>query len=87
MPYLNQLFHYTVKAQIRDLVTPMGLCIIMAIGVMVVGGLIGNVILKMFVQIIIGIVIYISASWLLKNQSFILLLNVILKNRRISVKE
>ncbi len=87
MPYLNQLFHYTVKAQIRDLVTPMGLCIIMAIGVMVVGSLIGNVILKMFVQIIIGIVIYISASWLLKNQSFILLLNVILKNRRISVKE
>lgn len=77
MPYLKKMFNYSFWEQILDMLVPMLLCAVMGICVFFVGKLIGNLYLRIAVQILTGMVTYVLASFVSKNSSFTFALDLI----------
>lgn len=86
MPYLKKLFYYSIWEQVRDLAVPALLCAVMGASTYVAGLFFDHIILRMFVQIFVGMIAYIGASAVSRNKSFRFLLGVVLKRKK-GIKE
>lgn len=77
--YVSRHIGYKLRDQIIDLLIPGSLAFVMGFIVYFVGGLIDNNLIKIVVQIIIGAVIYISASASFKIEEFSYLFGLVKK--------
>lgn len=80
----RKLLNYGYFEQLKDIIPSIALSLVMGICVWLVGQLALPLLLKLFVQVIIGIVVYVVLSYLFKMEPFIYLLRLIgskLRNR------
>ena len=73
----RKLLSYGYLEQIRDILPNILLSIGMGFCVWLIGGIDMSLVLKLFVQILTGAVVYVSASYLFKIEPFIYLLGII----------
>lgn len=73
----RKLLSYGYLEQIRDILPNILLSIGMGLCVWLIGGIDMSLVLKLFVQILTGAVVYVSASYLFKIEPFIYLLGII----------
>ena len=71
------LVHYSIRDQLRDLAPSLLGTLIMMVCVFLIGLVIGNTLIRLLTQIVIGIVIYGFYSVITKNDSFNLLIQKI----------
>ncbi len=77
----KKLIAYGVKEQIIDVFPSLILSIAMFVACYQVNWLNTNHIVTIFLQIVVGIIVYITGSWLLKIDSFKYILNIIKKRK------
>lgn len=75
----NKLLNYSLKEQIKDIFSPIIMGVIMGGVVLLVGQLKISLFYLILVQILMGIIVYIILSILMKNKEFIYLLKMIKK--------
>ena len=81
----RKLLNYSIKEQIKDIVPAIGLSFIMGIIVVLLGMLINQNTIKLIVQVLVGICVYVMLSYATKNDSYVyikLILNSIIHVRR-----
>lgn len=71
MPTLRKLVGYSFREQIADFVPPILLSAVMYVAVYSIHFLHTNIVLKLVIQVLVGIASYVLLSWLTKNKVFI----------------
>lgn len=77
MLWSKRYLDYRIREVARDYLPTVLLSIVMAIGVMLVGMLKIQVVLKLVLQVLTGVAIYIGLSWITKNENFTLILGLV----------
>jgi len=73
----RKILNYGLLKQLKDIIPNLLLAALMGVFVWLVGLIPMNYIILMFIQIFVGVLIYIAGSILLKNETFFYLLNMI----------
>ncbi len=73
--------NYSYKDQLKDVAPNFALALIMATLVYLVGRININIYLDVLIQVLVGIVFYVTVSWLTKNESMTYIINYV-KERR-----
>lgn len=80
--YVHRLIGYKLKEQLLDLIVPALMGSVMVVAVYFVGIHIYIRIIRLMVQVIIGAIIYIGISYILKIEAFIYIFKLILRRTR-----
>ena len=81
----KKLLNYSYLEQMKDLFPSMGIAAIMGIIVYGISFLALPSLLKLIIQVLLGVIIYVGLAWIFKLECFIYLKNIILgflKNRK-----
>ena len=82
----KKFLNYSIKDQILDIMPPLGLSIFMSLIVYAIGLINISLILKLLIQIIVGVVIYILLAYIFKINSLRKIL-LIIKNKGVIINE
>ncbi len=75
--YTKKYIGYGIKELAQDMLPPLALSCIMAVGAFLIGLLNINIYVSLVLQILVGVAIYVLGAWLFKMDSFYFILNYI----------
>lgn len=82
MLWAGKYLGYRIREVAQDYLPSVLLSVVMAMGAMLLGMLQIHVVLKLVLQVLVGMVIYFLLSWITRNESFTLLLGLLKEFRK-----